>query len=357
MKTAGIICEYNPFHNGHKLHIEKTRSALSPECIVCVMSPNVVQRGEIAIADMYFRAEKAIENGADLVLSIPPRFTLQSAQFYAHYGVYILDALGGVDYLSFGSESGSVDELEKALLEISDEKIKENLKSGKTYGACISENEILRCSNNILGVEYIKALKKLNSKIVPYTVKREYTEHNSKESFENFASASFIRELIKENKDYSRFLPYQDKIQHSSYDDALGLLLSYKLNLGDGNNFSDIMNISEGLENRILKYKSCTDLEKIVSEIYCKRYIAPRIRRAILSIIFDLKKSDALPTYTRVLALNDNGKRYLNRAKKTSTIKIYSRITKKDIYNDPFLAEEIKINSIIDNIKNQKRSF
>lgn len=351
MKTAGIICEYNPFHNGHKLHIEKTRNALSAECIVCVMSPNVVQRGEIAIADMYFRAEKAVENGADLVLSIPPRFALQSAQFYAHYGVYILDALGGVDFLSFGSECGSVDALEKALFEISDEKIKENLKSGKTYGACVSQNEVLRSSNNILGVEYIKALKKLNSKIIPYTVKREYTDHDSDITNENYASASFIRELIKENKPYSDFLPYEDKIPYYSYDEALGLLLSYKLNIGDENNFSDIMNISEGLNNRILKHKACTDLEKIVSEIYCKRYIAPRIRRAILSIVFDLKKSDVMPSYTRVLALNETGKKFLNRAKKTSTIKIHSRITKKDIYNDPLLAEEIKINSIIENIK------
>ncbi len=354
MKTAGIICEYNPFHNGHKLHIEKTRNALGVECIVCVMSPNVVQRGEIAVADMYFRAEKAIQNGADLVLSIPPRFALQSAQYYAHYGVYILNSLGNIDYLSFGSECGSVDELEKALLEIDEEKIKKNLKSGKTYGACISENDILRCSNNILGLEYIKALKNLNSTIMPYTVKREFTDHDSNKPNGNYASASYIRELIKENNDYSRFLPYEDKVPYSSYDEALGLLLSYKLSLDDENDFSDILNISEGLNNRILKQKNCTDLEKIVSEIYCKRYIAPRIRRAILSIIFDLKKSDALPTYTRVLALNDTGKKYLNSVKKTSSIKIYSKITKKDIYNNSLLAEELKINSIIENIINRK---
>ena len=108
MKTAGIICEYNPFHNGHKYHINKTRNALNAECIVCVMSPNVTQRGEVSITDMYFRAEKAVENGADLVLSIPPRFTLQSAQFYAYWGVYILNAIGNIDYLSFGSECGDI---------------------------------------------------------------------------------------------------------------------------------------------------------------------------------------------------------------------------------------------------------
>ncbi len=354
MKTAGIICEYNPFHNGHKLHIEKTRNALGSECIVCVMSPNVVQRGEIAIADMYFRAEKAVRNGADLVLSIPPRFTLQSAQFYAYYGVYILNSLGNIDFLSFGSECGDIDMLKEALQTIDEAELKKNLKTGKTYGACVSDNEILKSPNNILGLEYIKALKALDSDITPFTLKREYTEHDSKITNESFASASFIRELIKENKPYSQFVPYDDAIPYNT-NKTLATLLSYKLSLGDENDFSDILNISEGLNNRILKFKSCTDLEEIISGIYCKRYIVPRIQRAILSIVFDLRKSDIMPTYTRVLALNDTGKKYLNSIKEKSKIKIYSKLTKKDIYSDSLLKEEIRINSIINNIFWRKR--
>lgn len=345
MKTVGIICEYNPFHNGHKLHIEKTKNALNAECVVCLMSGNVVQRGDVAIFDMNYRAKKAIENGADLVLEIPPRFVLTSAQFYAQYGVYILNALNGIDYLSFGSECGNVEELEKELLKIDENKIKENLKSGKTYGACISENELLKNPNNILGLEYLKAIKKLNSKIIPFTLKREHISHHEKKPNGDFASASFIRELIKRNENYEKYVPYPQYEEKVHLGKNKDILLKYKLANSKKEELKDYLNISEGLNNRIIKFKN-EDYESAIDKIKCKRYIRTRIQRAIMSILFDIKKGNEMPTYTRVLALNKTGQKFLKEIKNKAQIKIYSKITKRDIYEDKLLSEELKINEI-----------
>lgn len=346
MKTVGIICEYNPFHNGHKLHIEKTKNALNAECVVCLMSGNVVQRGDVAIFDMNYRAKKAVENGADLVLEIPPRFVLTSAQFYAYYGVYILNALNGIDYLSFGSECGNVEELDNELKNIDENKIKENLKSGKTYGACISESEILKNPNNILGLEYLKALKNLNSDIIPFTLKREYVEHHSKESADNFASASFIRELIKQNKNYEKYVPYSEYEEKIYFGKNKDILLKYKLASSKEEDLGNLANISEGLNNRIVKFKNEENFEKIIDSVKCKRYVRTRIQRALCSILFDIKKENVMPTYTRVLAFNETGQKFLKEIKKKSQIKIYSKITKKDLYNDKLLQEELRINEI-----------
>lgn len=346
MKTVGIICEYNPFHNGHKLHIEKTKDALNAECVVCLMSGNVVQRGDVSIFDMKYRAEKAVENGADLVLEIPPRYVLSSAQFYAQSSVYILDMLGGIDYLSFGSECGDIQMLQNALEKIEDKKIKENLKTGKTYGACISENELLKNPNNILGVEYLKALKKFSSNIIPFTIKRDYVEHHSDAANENYASASYIRKLILNNESYEKYVPYKEYEEKIYFGKNADVLLKYKLNNGDENNFENHLNISEGLNNRILKFKNEESLEEIITLIKCKRYVRTRIQRALYSIIFDIKKEESLPSYTRVLALNKTGQKFLRSIKDKSKIKIYSRITRNDILNDSSLREEIRINNI-----------
>ena len=130
----------------------------------------------------------------------------------------------------------------------------------------------------------------------------------------------------------------------------LGPILSYKLTSGNKNNFSDILNISEGLENRILKYKHCTDIDELVSLVYCKRYITSRIRRALYSIIFNLEKSDVLPTYTKILAFSDTGRTFLNSVKKTSKIELYSKISRKDIFKNQVLNEEVRVNALINNI-------
>ena len=343
MKTTGIVAEYNPFHNGHKYHIEKTRAALKCDCIVVIMSGNITQRGDVAVFDMYKRAETAVQNGVDLVLSIPPQAVLQSAQYYAYNAVYILERLTKIDYLSFGSEIGNMEALENEIA--LPENFKDSLKTGVTYAKAMS-TEVLKSPNNILGVEYLRALKNLDSNIIPYTIKRSKVEHNQNESVDNFASASFIRGLLKENKCISEFVPNTPD-ECPKFEDNIINLLNYRLILGDEADFENHANISEGLNNRILKYKNEKAIEDIISKIKCKRYTETRIRRALYSILLDIKKDDIIPpTYTRVLAMTETGQKFLNSIRKTKQIEIYSKITRNAVYNNPQLKKELMINEI-----------
>ena len=348
MKIAGIVCEYNPFHNGHKYHIEETKRITGSDGIIAVMSGNFVQRGEISLYSRELRAQTACENGADLVLLIPPRFVLRSAQFYAYNAIYILNSLGIVDFLSFGSECGSIEMLETAL-NTDTAMLKNRLNVGVGYAAAIGTNEILKSPNNILGVEYLRALKELSSGIKPVTLGRNSAQHDEMQAFGKFASASYIRGLAKNGEDFSAFVP-----KNADYDgqkmistDKLWDLISYRLKLGRHDNFENILNISEGLNNRIQKFADLKSFSDCVDAVSCKRYPKARVRRALLSILLDLEKSDEPPAYTRVLAANETGKKILAQLRKTAKIPILNRITKKDLYNIPFLAEEIKVNRII----------
>ena len=349
MRIAGIVCEYNPFHNGHKYHIEETRKQLNTDGVVCVMSGDVVQRGGTAVFPMKNRAETAVRNGADLVLEIPPRFVLQSAQFYAHNAVYILDSLGVVDYLSFGSESGDINELEKAVSDFDEKTFRKSLESGKGYAEAMGTNEILKSPNNILGAEYLKALKSLDSKIIPFTVSRKAVMHDSMTSESEFASATYIRQMIKNNEDFSEFVPENEVFPKATIktEEELWELISYRLKLGCENNFENIMNMSEGLNNRIIKLADCSSFSECVEKASCKRYPKSRIRRALFSILFNFEKNPSLPTYTRVLALNENGRKILSASKKTVQLPVLSRVTKKDIYNIPFLKQELTTEKIL----------
>jgi len=343
MKTVGIIAEYNPFHNGHKYHIEKTRQTLDCDCVVAVMSGNFTQRGDSAIFDMYKRAEAATENGVDLVLSIPPQHVLQSAQYYAYNAVYILNSLGGIDYLSFGSECGDIEKLNREISISPD--FHNKIKTGVTYARAVS-TDLLREPNNTLGVEYLRALEKLNSNIIPFTIKRNKVEHNGKNPVDNYASASFLRNMMKNKEDISNFIP--SKIDLSpTLEDKIINLLNYRLSLGDEFDFANHANISEGLNNRILKYREST-IEKFIEKIKCKRYTETRIRRALYSIILDIKKEDikAPPTYTRILSMTEAGRKFLNNIRKTRQIEVYSNLTKPIIYENPQLKKELVINEI-----------
>lgn len=349
MKIAGIICEYNPFHNGHAYHIAETKKQLRADGVVCVMSGNFVQRGDIAVFPMEIRANAALKGGADLILEIPPRFVLQSAQFYAYNAVYILNALGNVNYLSFGSECGDIDSLKNALKETDKKIFRERLNMGMGYAAAMANSEILRTPNNILGAEYIKALDMLDSSIIPFTVKRNSVAHDSEETKDSFASATHIRKIIKEGGDFSSYVPdfsaYTEA--ESGFSEKLWDLISYRLKLGRSDDFEGIMNISEGLNNRILKFSDCKTLSECVDNVSCKRYPKSRVRRALFSIMLELEKSSLPPSYIRVLAVNETGRKILAKARTTAKIPILSRITKKDVYNVRFLKEELISNSIL----------
>ncbi|MBQ3855234.1 MAG: nucleotidyltransferase family protein, partial [Ruminococcus sp.] len=222
MKVSGIICEYNPFHNGHLYHIEQTRKNGATH-IVCVMSGNFVQRGDTAIMDKLERARLAVKCGADLVVELPVAFSLAPAESFATGAVWLLKSLGVVDELSFGSETGDVLALQKALSATEEaskymvDEIVSIMDRGYTYPRAlasvvdsIDENagKILASPNNLLAVEYLKALKKFGSPMTPFTIKRSGADHDSPEASGGFMSASSVRERILEGKGgYGAYVP------------------------------------------------------------------------------------------------------------------------------------------------------
>lgn len=326
MKTLGIVCEYNPFHNGHKYHIEKSKELFGCDKVVCVMSGSLVQRGEISVFDKWTRAKTAVENGADLVLEIPAFFCLQSGEKYALGATKVLCLLGNIDYLSFGSECGDIDFLKKiaALKQKKsfNDTLKTLIKSGKSYPLANEEaiqkfiskggEKRIFSPNDLLGVEYINALSRLKSNIVPVTVKRHLTDHFDKKIVRNFASASEIRNMIFKGTDFSKFLPYDAK-NFDIFDEnnAESLILGYfRLFCREKN----IVGGEKGLANRLVKSaKISSSLDEFYNNAVSKRYTKSRIKRVAKCAFFDIKKNAVLD-YIRPLAFNDNGREILKKS-------------------------------------------
>ena len=217
MKIGGIVAEYNPFHNGHSYQIEKSKELGEWTHVVAAMSSNYVQRGETALISKWARAEMAVKNGVDLVIEIPTLWSTSYAQRFAFGGVSLLNSLGCVDMLSFGSECGNIDELIECKDAINSdavsERLKENLEYGLSFASARSEAlkavcgnrffDILEEPNNTLGVEYLQALDKLGSDMIPMTIRRIGASHDSVMRSENFACASDIRRMmLEENKEW-----------------------------------------------------------------------------------------------------------------------------------------------------------
>lgn len=345
MKTAGIVAEYNPFHNGHKFQIDSLKNQGFTH-IVTAMSGNFVQRGDIAVADKWIRTKAALEGGADLVLEIPTCFCLAPAEKYGFSAVEILNNTGIVDNLCFGSETGKTDKLLQIATEILDsseveERLKNFLSEGITYAAAREMavdniygeefSQILRKPNDVLGIEYLRALKKLKSSIKPLAIKREGVGHNDTETTNYFASASQIRKMIEYGENYDDFVPKTTKIELESakikqefpavvknYERViLGTLRS--LNESD---FERLQDVSEGFHNRLFEaVKTADSLNSLFTLSKTKRYTLARIRRLVMNAalgIFDYEK----PPYIRVLGFSQNGKNLLAQMKNKSKLPI-----------------------------------
>lgn len=332
MNVCGIICEYNPFHNGHKFHIEQTRKLFGATHIVAVMSGNFVQRGDLAIIDKYKRTETALKNGVDLVIELPVQYSLASAEQFAQGAVYLLDKLGCVNILSFGSECGDIEllkETAKAVKEYqqSDE-LKKAIDKGLTYPLALKKiieekyseslSDPLNYPNNTLAIEYINAIDKIGSSIEPVTLKRKTALHDS-EILENtnIVSASQIRRLLFEKKDVSSFTPYSDFSNIASLSNIENAVLS-KLRTMNRDEIADAPNVLMGLENRIYDaVRDATSLEELFELIKNKRHTLSRIRRIVLSSFLGITKNDLKipPSYVKILGMNNNGKEILSTAK------------------------------------------
>ncbi|MBE6948674.1 MAG: nucleotidyltransferase family protein [Ruminococcaceae bacterium] len=341
MSTAGIVCEYNPFHLGHKYHIEKTRELLGEDTgIVCVMSGNFVQRGDCAVFAKHSRAKAAVLNGADLVLELPIPWVLSSAEGFAYGAVSLLDALGVVTHLSFGSESGDIGELRELVkgINASENRISELMATGISYASARQKaldgklSELIESPNNILGVEYIKALERLGSSVEPVTVSRHMTDHDSEIPSDNFASASFIRNTILNGTPEWKYVPesgaeiFENEPLHSlEYCERaiLGKLRSMTKDEFDALPFG-----GEGLGNRLMNsVMTEASLDAIMEKTKSKRYPMSRIRRMILCAWLGVSPEDSRgePPYIRVLAASERGCEMLREIKKKSELPVITK--------------------------------
>ena len=323
MSVIGLVCEFNPFHNGHKYLIDSIKG--KNDIVIAVMSGNFVQRGEPAVFPKEIRTMAALLSGVDIVLELPFVYATASAEFFAFNAVKILSDFG-CDKIAFGTENADVSSLVKAAEIITkddfDKEVQEFYASGISFPAArqmaLDEYNI-RCDistpNNILAIEYIKAIKKLDSKLEILTVNRKGAGYNDNFSIGEFASATYIRDLIRKKESFKSFVPenlfslYSDAIENgkflSEYKFELSALGVLRSKLSD--DFSAIANISEGLDNRIkTAINNHNSLEELYDEIKTKRYTYTRVKRAVLSVILDVKSVDLqiLPPYCRVLGFN-----------------------------------------------------
>lgn len=320
MNVTAIISEYNPLHKGHLHHIETARKETNADYIIAIMSGNFVQRGTPAIFDKYARAEAVLKSGVDLVLELPVMYATASAEYFALGGAALASALGCVTHLSFGSEYGQADKfMETARLLLTEPEemklpLKEALKEGLSYPAArayavkVSHPEladILEQPNNILGVEYCKALLKLKSSIIPHTIKRQGQDYHSETTDEGFASATGIRKLLGNYSENNQSL-LKEQLAPASYEqlqdyfgqtplseDDFSILLRYKLLTENKAHLTEYFGVTKDLSNRI--YKHLHEFESFSSFaelLKTKNITRTAINRALLHILLDVKTAD-----------------------------------------------------------------
>ena len=345
--VVGIIGEYNPFHNGHRYHLEESKRILRTDYSVAVISGNFVQRGNVSVIDKWSKAEMALNNGIDLVIELPTIYSVSSAENFAYGAIKTLDALNIVDYVSFGSEAGNIDDLNmfaeiftkqpSEYISLLNHELSKGLSFPKArenavlmyLGDIRKYSNLLSSSNNILAIEYLKALKRTRSYIKPFTIKRENVDYKDLTPKNNFASASAIRDMLINNK-LSRlpyFMPKETyKVFYNSFKKGhivrdLSMFekeIIYTLRKMTLSEIANLPGVSEGLEYSIKKAAdSCNTLNEFMNIIQTKRYTSTRIQRILVYALLGITKKDMKDSgknipYIRVLGFNNKGKELLS---------------------------------------------
>lgn len=332
MDVVGIVAEYNPFHAGHAFHIAETRRRLGECAVVAVMSGNFVQRGECAVLDKWSRARMALEGGVDLVLELPTVWAVSSAERFAQGAAGILEAAGVVTSLSFGSECGDVDRLQRlaACLDSPSYRagLRRHLDAGLPFAACrqAAVGELLRPEladllsrpNNNLGVEYIRALEFMKSGIQPVTIPRMGAAHDGGDH-PDCPAASFVREQI-----LSGALPAENP---ASLKYGERWVLS-ALRAMSEDEFAALPDCGEGLSHRLYRAaRQGTSLEEVYGLAKTKRYAHSRIRRAVLWAALGLTERDRpdYPPYIRVLGADERGRALLREMKAKACLPVITK--------------------------------
>lgn len=342
-KVLGIVCEYNPFHNGHLYHLEQSKKATGSNYVVAIMSGNFTQRGSTAIIDKWSRTEAALKCGVDLVIELPVLYATSSAENFADGAIHILDSLKVIDYLGFGSETSDIDTLNDiADILHKEPKIYKNilsdeLKNGVSFPKARENallmylndknkySNVLSSPNNILGIEYIKSLKKYKSNITPISITRFEAGYNDLNYSGNIASATAIRNIIK-NGNFEiakRLLPppsygiLMDNIKQGHAIPDISVFerqIIYNLRKMDTSEIAELPDVTEGLEFSIKKVaNSCNTIHEFLTLIKSKRYTSTRLQRILIYSLLGITKKDMalskkVNPYVRVLGLNNRGK-------------------------------------------------
>ncbi len=366
MNICGIIAEYNPFHNGHAYHIEQTKKETNCDAVVVIMSGNFIQRGVPALFDKWTRTKMVLQGGADLVIELPSFYATSSAEYFAQGSIGLLDGLGVVNNISFGANTSDLDALKRIanVLYLEPENYKKllhsELKRGTSYPIARSNAlknflkkeynakyiaDILLDSNNILAIEYLKALLYSNSQIKPILIERKGTTYNSTNIVDNMCSATAIRNLLEKNelKTVENVVPDQvfKMINQEIINGRAPMFLKnyekeilYTLRRTSTTDLANIADVSEGLENLLKKASNeGMELDNIIDIVKTKRYTRTRIQRILLHTLLDVRKTDVEdykhnPQYIRVLGFTKNGEKVLSQIGNLSNLPVVTSVGK-----------------------------
>ena len=363
MNVVGVIAEYNPFHNGHKYQLDKIKEMTHADYCIVVMSGDFVQRGAPALIDKYSRAKMALQNGADLVLELPVYYATSSAEYFAAGAIALLDRLGVVNGICFGSECGDISILSSFAKVLSEEStdfseaLRHNLRDGLSYPVArnnaltfahkeLTEHiDILSSPNNILGIEYIKALYRRKSSIVPLTNLRIGSDYHDTRLSQNKSSATAIRHslehmdnllLIASQVPSSVFQILEEHfhVNYPIYQQDISLPLKYKLLQYHNKGYTDFADINADLSDKIQKklelFTSCQDF---CEQLKSKEMTYTRISRCLLHILLDIKKeslqkfiAEDFVYYGRILGLKQSSTEILNAIKTAASIPLISKL-------------------------------
>jgi cytidyltransferase-like protein len=371
MKVVGLITEYNPFHNGHKYHIQEAKKKTGADYVIVIMSGNFVQRGTPAMMDKYQRTKMALLSGADLVIELPVCYATASAEFFALGAVSILDKLGVVTDLCFGSECGDISilsEIAKLLLNESKEYktlLSQYLKEGKTFpearmeamknSSSVDYSNILSSPNNILGIEYMKALLTLNSSINPVTITRITAHYHNDHLTDTgntstsdsivISSATAIRKVLKDSTNLALLkhhipsyvydiMKENHKKSFPIYEDDYSLLLNYKLMSESNSSLIKYTDISNDIANRISNLshssQSFSELGKLIKS---RQLTLTRVNRVLSHILLNLMEEDfktynatGYVKYARILGFNKISSPLIRQIVKNEKITVITKV-------------------------------
>ena len=352
MRAVGLVTEYNPFHNGHLHHLRESLRMTGADASVAVMSGHFLQRGEPALADKWVRTEMALAAGVDLVFELPFAFACNSAPHFAMGAVQSLNALGVVDSLCFGSEAGELAQLDRVasvLIERQGELERltaTRLRDGVSYPAARSSvvagflpelpPDILASPNNILGIEYLKALRSSGSQLVPYTIKRLGAGYHDTDVTTQVASATGIRKMIAEGKDVDFWLPepcrqiLNEALQAGRHLDAGRLFVALQSHLlQEPEMFRNVYLVDDGIDRRIsLAALQAGSFADLVAEVKSRHWTQTRIQRIMMYLLLQVKVTEMQaflqvgPLYLRLLGSSERGRKILARARRRKSLPI-----------------------------------